>query len=112
MSLNWNVSKVADHETVCFYGEGDDQQVRVSTERLIWGTMSIGMNEITKENFREFASRMSQLNVARGWPANQSEILDSVKAHVGLWTNASSMSASKFDKLLKKEALRNEKESG
>jgi len=111
MSLNWNLSEVTDYETVCFYGEGNDQQMRVSTDRLIWGAMSVGMNKITKENYREFASRMSQLNVARGWPANQSEILDSAKAHIGLWTNASSMSESEFDKLLKKEALRSEKES-
>ena len=110
MSLNWNVSEVADYETVCFTGEGNNQQMRVSTDRLIWGTMSIGMNKITKENYREFAARMSLLNAARGWPPNQSEVLDSVKAHIGLWTNASSKSVSEFGELLMREALSNDHE--
>lgn len=114
MSLNWNVSEVTDHETVCFYDDEQEGaggwQVRVSTDRLIWGTMSIGMNKITKENYREFAARMSLLNAARGWPPNQSEVLDSVKAHIGLWTNASSISVSEFGELLMEEALRNDHE--
>ena len=63
MSLNWNVSNIADSNAVCFrHFEEDGQPLRElkqSTEQLIFLTMVVGMGRITESNHKEFFKRVA-----------------------------------------------------
>ena len=93
MSLNWNIENVkADWQS-------DD--VWPITNALIWGTMSVGMNEITNSNWREFYSRAYMIQTIHGgWliETGESRFItpQEVKDHIGLHTNATNYTAAKF----------------
>jgi hypothetical protein len=91
MSLNWNISKVANKDTVCFnYPEGESgpRALRGLTERLIWATLVVDLGKITAKNIDEWLFR---LDVAArvyedrdGFGAIDREDLTK---HIGLETN-------------------------
>ena len=85
------------------WGWADDEETRLSrirpqTDALIWGTMSIGIGEITQENYREvceryhvfervLGARLSQFNEETGKREEVFTTLEVIKAHIGLRTN-------------------------
>ena len=93
MSLNWNLEDVkADWQS-------DD--VWPITNALIWGTMSVGMNEITNSNWREFYSRAYMIQTIHGgWIIENGKTRlvtpKEVRDHIGLHTNANNYTAAKF----------------
>jgi hypothetical protein len=93
MSLNWNIENVkADWKS-------DD--VWPITDALIWATMSVGMNEITNSNWREFYSRAYMIQTIHGgWIIEKGKTRfvtpQEVKDHIGLYTNATNYTAAKF----------------
>lgn len=107
MSLNWNVSKVANSATLCFrIAEHDDPSegiskgdklLRPATQALIFATMATGLGDITAKNYREFFARLhfvEKLNgayrrqqTAPGVHAPVFFTLADVRAHIGLNTN-------------------------
>jgi hypothetical protein len=72
MSLNWNVEKIKDYKNVCWIdgedeGEaGDDRRMNPVTETLIFGTMGVGLGNITARNVDEFAARFRILERIHG----------------------------------------------
>lgn len=81
MALEYDLSKIANRETVCF-NSGD---MRYETESIIFATMVVRFGEITEENAPEFYERYELLCVVeRRKPFFTS---DDVKAHIGLKTN-------------------------
>ena len=93
MSLNWNIENIkADWKS-------DD--VWPITDALIWATMSVGMNEITNSNWREFYSRAYMIQTIHGgWIIEKGKTRfvtpKEVRDHIGLHTNATTYSAAKF----------------
>lgn len=97
MALNWDISRVKDHETVCFVGEGDKRRMHGTTETLIWATMIFGQNSITEKNWEEFLFRAKFYERLNGglrtdWSGGEPRPVcltaDEIKAHIGLGTNA------------------------
>ena len=98
MSLDWRLDEIENHEKACWeefeINEGGDTAFRLYpvTEALIWATMVVGMNRITEKNYEKFFARycLSQMETKI--------TLKDVKNHIGLRTNASTMSDTQFFK--------------
>lgn len=108
MSLNWNVSKIPNHEEVCFtIAEEDDRRsgikkgdrrLKPETDALIWYTMATGVGwGINDQNVQEFIWRI------RFWDKLEGPLVrtvdengewkddpipeDIIRQHIGLSTN-------------------------
>lgn len=110
MSLDYNYKEVKDWEIVCEKSNGlggglGEKILDVLTEAIIWSTVTIGLNEITKDNYKEFHERIIAMEIA----AESYYLLYSVKAgtrrnpslkeiemHIGLTTNATPMKTGAF----------------
>lgn len=95
MSLDWNVSKIADYESRCYIGEGEERRLSGLTETLIWASLSTGIGTLKESNYREAFARLAMIEKLNGafrrTPQGQPVYLTlaEVRAHVGLYTNAS-----------------------
>jgi hypothetical protein len=58
MSLNYDLSKIADHKKLCFTKVKGGFKIHPLTEALIFSTMFADMGKITEKNAREFATRL------------------------------------------------------
>lgn len=132
MSLNFDYSKVpfdithpllSDQEEIAYYrkhkrvhgrkvidnGDDDFRIFSPKTEQLIWLTMSVGIGRITEKTWEKFYRRSFV------WQrVNDHDILVTAKDvydHIGLSTNADSLTDSKFVKKLMR-AVENESEAG
>lgn len=76
MPLNWSVKAVANADDVCYYTATKnsvmngitrgEEYVHPITNTLVFLTMAMGLNEITKENLDEWESRLA-LAYEVGW---------------------------------------------
>lgn len=103
MSLNWEVSKIKDYETVCMEDDPEEggRKLTVVTWSLVVATMSVGMGRITEENAAQFYARLAIIEKLHGPFMQRVEpdgngghkvtprffTPEEVWAHVGLWTN-------------------------
>lgn len=111
MSLDWNLTKIENHETVCFYKAIEaspdqgiavgDRLLKPETDVIIWLTMFTGIGwEVTDENIDEFVYRVQFYERLHGpmlrardeetgtySPAPLSE--ETIRAHKGISTNVS-----------------------
>jgi hypothetical protein len=107
MPLNWDISHIENYKELCWDDVHEEDKERTShklnpvTEVLIFATMAVGINEITKENSDEFYARLNFVEkidgpslIKNGEPANIS--FEDVNSHIGLTTNASEITRSKF----------------
>jgi hypothetical protein len=132
MSLNWNIGKVKDYKTNCFdripregnearlneggfmgpfwYESKDDatmlERMTVTTNTLIFATMSVGLGEITEKNAEEFHRRLSWLEREGAYRLNGDGepvpfSLDEVRANIGMTTNVSNETKAKWNKRMK-----------
>jgi hypothetical protein len=101
MSLNWSVEDCLDYPSLM---AGREYTI---TEALALSTMVIGMGQITSANAKEFYTRIKILEGAMGsiayWKADETtpkeNILitpEDIFARIGLFTNVSDMTKSKF----------------
>jgi len=96
MSLNYDLRGVkADYK---------DDSVWPITNALIWGTMWIGLNNITEKNWEQFYIRCHAIETINGaWLLDNNLkgrpiTAEDVKSHVGLHTNASTRTKAQFQK--------------
>ncbi len=82
MALNYYYNDVENALEVMF---DDDDMMFGDTQGIIFGTMSIGINHITKDNYQEFYARLHIVARLHGWPPTP---LPRIKQHIGLSTNA------------------------
>jgi len=120
MSLDFNYADVSrdvtfplvtDPEEIAYYrkskrraiidnGDDDFRVFSVKTEQIIWLTMAVGIGRITEKNWEKFYTR------AYAWQRINNHDQDNliwakeVYDHIGLRTNASSLTDSKFVKKL------------
>jgi len=127
MSLDFNLTRIANHESVCFEnGEDGESRMRARTDSLIWATMFLGLDRITAENCEEFYTRIriyerlfGAIMVRTSVPTPgeafvQTDVpctLEDIKQHIGLRTNADSMTPLQFDRKIC-ERLRRETKAG
>lgn len=115
MSLNWNVSKIADVDRVVWRvatedndGKGEkagESYMQQRTESLIWAAMVIGLGAITEKNADEWIFRLRMYEKLRGacrsrrvdgeWVDTYFTPLD-VREHIGLSTNVTPITRTKF----------------
>lgn len=102
MSLNWDVTKVKNHDVVCFdTGEHEGRSLKVVTHCLIYATIGVGLRGITLANAEEFAARLNILQDLNGALMGNAEgevriTREDVLAHVGLTTNVSDETRAKW----------------
>ena len=104
MSLNFNLEGIENYKEKCWLEMTNGGfKVHPLTDTLIWTSVFIGLNEITKANINEWVKRvkmyehvMGALRVKEGKdvPLTQEEI----ESHIGLWTNATKKTKTMFNK--------------
>lgn len=102
MPLNWNIKNCKDHETL----QSDAEWGR--THNLIWATMSIGINEITEENWTECYARLAVWEeIVGAFSATKDKdgkykslpfTPEDIFKRIGLYTNASRMNRAEWQK--------------
>lgn len=93
MALTWNAEKVKGWK---------DKGERV-TDAVIYMTMLVGINEITDENAEEFFARVSLNEKLFGAALTKGGkerplTLEDIRGHIGLRTNAATMTRTQFNK--------------
>jgi hypothetical protein len=109
MSLDWNLSKIANHNTLCWRedGKNDAGETRYTlaprTHTLIFAMMAIDIGTITEKNAVQVYTRIAAWEslfgvMCRMWDdtTQRAELvpctLDDVRAHIGLRTNVTTKS--------------------
>lgn len=90
MSLDYNLSKVKDYQSVCYAADGE---IAPATKSLVFSTLAIGMPELTKGNRVTFLRRLNLWEAAHGFPLTSE---GTVAAHIGMKTNAAPCSKGRF----------------
>jgi hypothetical protein len=101
MSLNWNLSKIANKDTVCYtnYENGCyeiEKRLSGLTHSLIWATMAVDLGSITAKNIGEWQIRLQIISVAYSDPVWAAITRKQLEAHIGLSTNVSNTTRAKF----------------
>lgn len=96
MSLNYDFSKVKDHEKL-----HEDKNEWQLTDTLIWMTMAVGIREIKESNYVEFYARLHFLEKLEGAFINADGkpryyTVEDVKRRIGLYTNVTDYTRTKF----------------
>lgn len=109
MSLNWDLSKIKNHDALCWLPAGPresdgDRKMNPVTNALIWNAMSIGMGTITEANYLEAFGRSQLISklvsapltmVKNGKRVSIDFTVEDFKAHIGLSTNVFPMETRK-----------------
>jgi len=111
MALNWDLGNIENFKSVC---RNDDESLREETELLIFYTMHLGINSITESNVKKFTLRFRMFEVLHGmskWRNVNGERINAIsdtliKNHIGLKTNASSLSDAQFNKNMLRQLVR------
>lgn len=113
---------VTDPEEIAYYrkskrrtvidnGDDDFRVYSVKTEQLVWLTMPIGIGSITEKNWEKFYTRAYAWQRVRSHDSDNLVTASDVYDHIGLRTNASNLTDSKFVKGLMR-AVSSESEAG
>ncbi len=101
MSLNWDVSGVADDAAWTDKNEHGEQFLTPICESLIWMTISVGLPSIEEGNIDKWLDRIYRVAVATNYRGLTKGIDEQVlRRHVGLRTNATKLTDSQFAKEL------------
>lgn len=110
MSLNWNISKVANHDIVCFnYPEGENgpRQLRQTTERLIWATIVVDLGSITARNIDEWLFRLDcAARIYEDREGYGAITREDLTKHIGLSTNVTNGTRAAFLKHMNRALTR------
>lgn len=111
MSLNWDVTNIKDYKTLCWIPEPtkeNPEQVRINptTEALIWATMNVGIGDLSEKNLDEFAYRLFfyEKNFQTFLNSQDGPVpltYEDLKAHIGLRTNVSFETRTKWATAIK-----------
>lgn len=115
MSLDFNLTRIADYDSLCFEEVDGVREIKARTDAMIWSSMIVGIDKITSENCKEFYTRVAMYErifgplvrsyvdgVRNGIPCT----LEHVQQHIGMSTNADNLTALQFDKQIMKRLRR------
>jgi hypothetical protein len=105
MSLNFDYHLVPDHITTSPF---DENKIHPVTNYLIWSSLLTGISSITKANVDEVFRRIAVLQKLNGSDIQYMDPIShdwvsiyltrqDIENHIGLWTNASSLTDVQFD---------------
>lgn len=118
MSVRYDLSKIRDHESLCWESwEGDSpppddgtiidwhstdegyRRLGPATTVLVLGSLGVGMPEITRQNFHEVFIRHEMFNILGSEQENWCLpiTLADVRAHIGLTVNVPAMTDLQFN---------------
>ena len=111
MALRYELGNIWKWEMMCL---NKDETIREETNTLIFYTMNLGINIITKTNVDKFILRLRMYEVLHGmtkWRTVNGERINAIsdtliRNHIGLKTNASSLSDAQFNKNMLKQLVR------
>ena len=114
MPLNYDLNRIRGYKRLYKKSDTGGVELKPIPKTIILSTMSVGMREITEDNYKKFFNRLRVIETIygsffvvktkRGF--KQKYITeDDVKAMIGLQTNASEISRSKFLSRIEKELL-------
>ncbi len=118
MPLNWRLRDIENYETLCWQPDQHDpdgKKLNPLTNALIWATIPVGINHITEKNVEKFFIRVSAIEQVSGSFLNELHgdkiverpiTLADLKQHIGLWTNASSLTDAQFRRNIAQRAMR------
>lgn len=111
--FRWNIEKVKDYETACWTekDEHGESHLQEATKALVNGTWFIGISGITEKNYEKVYMRYEMARFAsepvaqvfdpkKGHLVARKITLEEVKAHIGLWTNATRLTDAQYKKRL------------
>ena len=105
MSLSIDVAKVYDWKNYCYIKVQDEttgeeySEYNPVTKYLAWGSMAIGIGEITQLNYKEVYLRHDFMNRLSGYPRGTNQLpvtLEDVRKNIGLKTNVANETKSKW----------------
>lgn len=122
MALHWDLSRIKDQETLCWWTATEDnisagvakgeQGLKAVTEALIWHTMGLGLGRITEQNVEEFWLRLQLYEKLHGYTVYDAKAKprpltwEEVTAHIGLRTNASTLTRGTWVRKLTNDFMR------
>lgn len=111
MSLNWDVSKIANKDSVCWVEVDGEKRLSGTTETLILISPAVGLGNLTEDNWRKWYERVRALEAISGpfrtVRRNPNEIesiyfsIDEIRQHIGLTTNVADEFDAQFYKRLR-----------
>ena len=89
MALTVDTRRIKNHKEVCYEAETKDGfPYKPTTHYLAWGSMAIGIGEITENNYHEVYFRHKFINQISSWNKSPLSVtLKDVYQHIGLETN-------------------------
>ena len=102
MSLSVNVEKVYDWKNYCYINMKDEKtgeeysEYNPATKYLAWGSMAIGIGEITQINYKDVYLRHLFMNKLSTISNVMPVTLDDVRKNIGLKTNVSHETKAKW----------------
>lgn len=97
MSLNWNLTKIANTESTCWRKDSSGEEtMRGITHTLIFGTMAVDLGEITAKNVDEWLFRMQCIARVYGDEGWANITREQLTDHIGLSTNVISKTRKQF----------------
>ena len=89
MALTVDTRSIKNHKEVCYEAETKDGfPYKPTTHYLAWGSMAIGIGEITENNYHEVYFRHKFINQISSWNKSPLSVtLKDVYQHIGLETN-------------------------
>ena len=102
MSLSIDVKKVYDWKNYCYIDMKDEKtgeeysEYNPATKYLAWGSMAIGIGEITQINYKDVYLRHLFMNKLSTISNVMPVTLDDVRKNIGLKTNVASETKSKW----------------
>ena len=102
MSLSVDVQKVYDWKNYCYINAKDEKtgeeysEYNPATKYLAWGSMAIGIGEITQINYKDVYLRHLFMNKLSTISNVMPVTLDDVRKNIGLKTNVANETKSKW----------------
>mgnify|MGYP001487426869 FL=1 len=102
MSLSVDVQKVYDWKNYCYVKAQDEKtgeeydEYHPATKYLAWGSMAIGIGEITQINYKDVYLRHLFMNKLSTISNVMPVTLDDVRKNIGLKTNVANETKSKW----------------
>jgi hypothetical protein len=91
MPLSWDLTDVPNWEMSCCDDNGD---ISADTQHIILSTVHTGIGGITETNVRLVAMRMEMIRMCFNF--GEKLPLEAIERHIGLKTNAATMTPSQF----------------
>lgn len=125
MSLDYDLTNITDYENLCYYDapcdmpeydiKQGDTLISPKTEALVFACMFVGMPQITSETWLKFYTRLKCYEAVSGAMLRESGGKpyyfdpETVRAHIGLKTNANRYGPKQFEDFLYGLALDNQR---